>query len=368
MHIRDSCGIYGAERVILTLGKHIDRQCFDFTLLCMRRKDGRSERLINMAKELNIHVIPVEVEGRFDMRAIMKIRNIIRGQNVSLVNSHDFKSDFYAFMSSFYLPVKRVATAHGSTRDSFLKRTYLYFDEKIIYKYFDSIISVSENLKSQLENNINSIKVTVIQNCIDPSLLEGNGSSKKSMPPLPIPEGHRVFAVIGRLFPDKGHRFFLRAFSKVWRRNPDITGLIIGDGPQRESISRQISELGLEHAVFLCGARSDMKHVYEKIDFLVIPSLTEGLPYVLLEAMANEIPVLATSVGDIPLLIHDEKTGYIVLQGDEEALTKRMMDLLQYPEKSRKMADEGYKIIQEKFTAENMVNKTEELYTFLLSA
>src|SRR5690606_27619720 len=99
--------------------------------------------------------------------------------------------------------------------------------------------------------------------------------------------------------------------------------------------------------VYLCGVRKNIKKIYDMIDFLVIPSFTEGLPYVLLEAMACGIPVLATAVGDIPLLIRDGVTGYLVPPGDREAMIRRMKDLLTRQEDVSIMADRAKALVEE---------------------
>lgn len=368
MHIRDSSGIFGAERVILTLAKNINRNEFDFMILCMRRGDGKSEKLISKAEKIGIKVFPVDVKGRLDIKAVWKINNIIKNNNISIFHSHDFKSDFYGLIASLNLGVKRVSTAHGSTRDSILKKAYLFINEGITYKFFDRIVAVAEDLRGFLEQNkILKEKIEVIQNGLDTELLEDETNCSFA-PPLPIKEGHTVFAVIGRLYPDKGHRYFIEALSKVYQRYPNITGLIIGDGPARTEITEQIKELNLEKAVFLCGVRTDMKNVYDAIDFLIIPSLTEGLPYVLLEAMANGIPVLSTSVGDIPHLIDHGSTGFLIDPGDIEGLSKYMMRFLKHTDKSQKMAQQGRDLILKNFSAKQMTEKTESLYRSLLTS
>ena len=369
LHIRDSSDIYGGERVILTLGKNMNRRgLFDVSLLCMRRPDGRSEALISLASRLGIPVQPVDVSGRFDPAAILRIRSYIRKNKVSLIHTHDFKSDFYGLWATLNFSVKRVATAHGSTRDSLLKRLYLFLDEKFAYRSFDKIIAVSKNLKSHLINNhIPRYKITVIQNGLDLDLLKFNEG--KEEPPLPLSKkpGTKIFAVIGRLYPDKGHLLFLQSFSNLTKFYPKAIGLIIGNGPERETIVNHIKSFHLEEKVYYCGARKNIKVVYDTIDYLVIPSYREGLPYVLLEAMACGIPVIATAVGDIPLLIQHGVTGYLVSPGDIEGLTRHMMECLSVSERARRMANEAKTVVQEKYSAERMVEQTENLYKSLLS-
>lgn len=365
MHVRDSSGIFGAERVILTLARNIDHRLFNFTLLCLRRRDGRSEFLVSRAQQEGIRVVTVDVKGRFDIKAIKKIRAIFKEENIQIFHSHDFKSDFYGFLSSVNTGIKKVATAHGSTRDSLLKKAYLFFNENIIYPYFNSVIAVSEELQGKLKRAIPSGKIKVIQNGLDIRLIQNEIDENISQPTLAVPGGHLTFGVVGRLFPDKGHRFFLEAFANVHRRYPATTGLIVGGGPAREEIAHHVKQLGLEKSIILCGVRSDMKAVYERLDFLLIPSLTEGLPYVLLEAMASNIPVLATAVGDIPLLIKDGETGSLVPSADAKALESRMIDFIQYPEMAVKMAIKARELVEKKYSARTMAKKTEELYLSL---
>ncbi|MEI9475728.1 MAG: glycosyltransferase [Deltaproteobacteria bacterium] len=371
MHIRDSNGIYGAERVILTLGKNIAKERYNFILLCIRRKDGRSEELINRARRSGIHVIPVDVKGRIDFGAVAKMRKIIKNNGVSITHSHDYKSDLYALIASMNLGVKRVTTAHGSTRDSWRKRLYLFINECIVYRFIDRVVAVSADIANHLKNqHIKPECIKIIQNGIDVKLYEGESENRKADVSSDIPEpinGRKTFGVIGRLFPDKGHRYFIKAFANVLKTNPSITGMIFGDGPLREDILRQVEEMNLQNHIHLCGVRSDIKGLYESIDYLIIPSLREGLPYVLLEAMINEIPVVASAVGDIPLLVENQVTGYLVKPGDVEAIEKAMITLIKYPVETKKMTQRAYRIVSEKFTAERMVRENEEVYRSLLT-
>jgi glycosyltransferase involved in cell wall biosynthesis len=366
-HVRDSLGIYGAERVILTLAKHMDSTRFHFILLCMRRKDGRSEKLIARAMESGIHVIPIDVNGRLDLSAIRKIRQVLKDNNVHICHAHDYKSVFYSLIASANLGIKRIVTAHGSTRDSLLKKFYLGVTEGFFYRFVDKIIAVSEELRTQLQNqHIKPERIDVIQNGIDFSLINSE-TRKTTGQDLPYTNGRKVFGVIGRLFPDKGHRFFLEAFSKVRKQHPQIAGFIVGAGPAKAEILRQVQDLGLEDSVFLCGERSDMKAVYDRIDYLVIPSLREGLPYVLLEGMACKIPVLATAVGDIPLLIEDGVTGHLITPGDAALMERRMIDLLEHTTKSERMVEKAHSLVTEKYSAERMTRNTETLYTNIMA-
>lgn len=366
-HIRDSSGIYGAERVILTLAKNLPRQKFRVLLVCLQRPGGGGDKLAQQAIRLGIEVKTVAVRGRFDSMAIAELRKILEKNRVEIIHSHDFKSDFYGLLASRGSGIKLVATAHGSTRDSLAKKLYLFFDERIVYPRLDRIIAVSAEIRERLsKQGIQAEKISLVANGLDLDLLAAETDHPD--PPLAIPAGKKVFGLIGRLFPDKGHRFFLQALADVARKHPEAHGLIVGAGPEEANILRHIVQLNLGDRVLFAGARNNMQLVYEAIDALVIPSLTEGLPYVLLEAMANRIPVVASAVGDIPLLIKHDATGYLVPAGDEKKLAKCMADLLSFPEKSATMARQAYDFFQQHYAATPMASATARIYCDLLES
>ena len=367
MHVRDSSGIFGAERVILSIANNIDRRRFDLKLLCMQRPDGKGSRLINRARKISAKVIPLAVRYRFDPSAIFKMKRVFNENRVQIVHTHDFKSDFYALVAGAGTGIRRVLTAHGSTRDSRLKRFYLYWDERVLYRVFDRVVAVSKELeKYLLSMNVPAEKIRVIQNGLDFGLLKGETNDNLKGKSFEVPSGKTTYAVIGRLYPDKGHRFFLEALAEVLKTGRPVYGVIVGDGPARHEIARLVVQLNLEKHVRLYGFRSDMQAVYECIDCLVIPSLTEGLPYVLLEAMANRVPLIATTVGDIPALIENGRNGLLVPPGDASAVAERIIEIFDYPESARELAENAYRTVTEMYSAERMVRQTEQLYIELM--
>ena len=362
LHLRDSNGLYGAERVILTLGRNINQRRFKFSLLCMDRSDASNRELITAANSMGIKVNQIRVEGRLNLISIVKLRTFLKINKVDIIHTHDFKSDFYGLLATVFLPVKRIATAHGSTRDSRIKRIYLYLAEKIIYRYYDKIVAVSDDLKKFLvSRKVPSGKIEMIRNGFDFHTLTNNS------PPGNLgldfnPAEYRIFGIVGRLFPDKGHSFFLEAFKSVIEAHKNIKALIIGDGPARELLDYQINKMGLANDVYMLGFRNDIKKYYQILDYLVMPSIREGLPYTLLEAMYLKIPVAATSVGDIPLVIENNKTGFLLPPGDSTALAKTMSRMLVNREKCLKFSNDGYKRVTQFFSGDKMTRLTEQLY------
>ncbi|HOI08640.1 MAG TPA: glycosyltransferase [Deltaproteobacteria bacterium] len=365
LHIRDSGGIFGGDRAILTLARNLDRNLFDLTLLCMRGPDGRGRELMGLASRLGIRTEGLDVRGRLDFKAMARLRDFVREHGVAIVHTHDFKSDFYGIWATAGLDVRRVATAHGSTRDSWRKRAYLFFDEYLAYRFFDRVIAVSEDLLDGLGPATGRGRLALVPNGLDPDLLGLCAGEDEQDLPVPRGQETRTFAVIGRLYADKGHEVFLRAFALAAPELPEAAGLIAGDGPEREAVLRRIRSSGLEDRVHYCGVRRDMKRLYGTAHCVVIPSYTEGLPYVLLEAMGLGIPVIATSVGDIPKLVRDGVTGWLVEPGDAEAMAGRMKDFVRRPEQARAMAAEAKRLVLMRYPAAGMARSTEGLYLSL---
>lgn len=372
LHVKDSSGIFGSERVILTLARNIDRDRFQLHLACMQHRDGRSRDFIEMARETGIQVIPVDANHRFEWSAISSLRRILKEGRIALVHTHDYKSDLYALIASMQLPVKRVVTSHGSTRDSWVKKLYLNIDEHLVYPKYDAVIAVSEDLGKALRNRgiRRPENIHVVQNGLDFGLLD----SQKVLPDDPFAswiaslKTRQAFliAVVGRLFPDKGHLFFLKAFERLKERHPNAKALIVGDGPEKDRLAAWIDAHHLEDRVFMCGFVSAMPAVYKAIDCLVMPSLTEGLPYTLLEALHCRVPVIATPVGDIPCLVKHEETGLLIRPADSEDIVAKLETLIHNPARTHLMAGKGEQLVENEFSAAAMARRTEELYDKLL--
>jgi glycosyltransferase involved in cell wall biosynthesis len=358
LHIKDSRGLWGAERVILTLAQSLDPARFELVLLCLRG-DAASDALIAAARAQGLEVEVVPVAGRLDWSAVRTVRRLVVRRGVDIVHAHDFKSSFYALAGTVGLGVQRVVTAHGTTRDSLRMRAYLFLDEKLVYRAYDRVVAVAHNEAAVLrQRGVPERKIEVISNSIVLPPVSGARPSA----------GTGAFGVVGRLYPDKGHRFFLDAFEAVARRHPGARARIVGGGPLAETLAGEVAARGLAGRVSLDGVVEDMPRVYAELGAVVIPSLREGMPYVLLEAFAHRVPVLATAVGDIPRLVEHGRTGLLAPPGDAAALEAGMLRLLEAPGEARTMAEAAHRLLVERHSAGRMAEATARLYSSLAVA
>ena len=365
-HIRDSSGMFGAERVIITLLRNIDTSKFLPSAVLQKKEPSLNRALLEELQNIGIECFEISVTGKFDFRAISRLRYYLVTRNIDIIHTHDFKSNLYGLLATRGTGIKRVVTVHGSTRDSLKKRLYLYLDERFICTRFDKVIAVSKDMLPHLaKRKVKSSQVAVIQNCFDPSLLIKTTRKNKSV--IPGESNHTfIFAVVGRVYPDKGHRFFLEAFAKLLSENYKISAWIIGDGPGVMEVESLIEYLNLKESVSMCGRIENMVSVYHSINCLVISSLTEGLPYVLLEAMFFGVPVVATRVGDIPDIIKDSESGVLVDPASSDELFRGMKQILAHPQKADSYASKASEIVRERFSYKRMLEETEEVYQQIL--
>ncbi len=167
---------------------------------------------------------------------------------------------------------------------------------------------------------------------------------------------------VGNLRPVKNQRLLLRACATLSRRYPDVHLLLVGDGPMREPLERLAAELGIQKRVQFLGTRADVPEVLNALDVFVLPSLSEGMPNAVLEAMACALPVVATRVGGIPEIIEDGSTGLLFHPEDEARLTVILEELMQHEVKRQLLGAQGHKHILENFSLERMMQNYQMLY------
>ena len=183
---------------------------------------------------------------------------------------------------------------------------------------------------------------------------------------LGIAENIPIVGIVGRLSPQKDYPTFLKAAAEVLRAVPEAVFLIAGDGSLRHELEKLAAGLTIESRVRFLGYRTDILDVVSTFDVFVLSSLWEGLPLAVLEAMALEKPVVATSVPGTAEAVVDGESGYLVPLKDSPVLAQKTVELLRDPEKSRKMGKAGRRRVVDYFDLGRMVDEHERLYRRLL--
>lgn len=184
---------------------------------------------------------------------------------------------------------------------------------------------------------------------------------------LGLSAGHRLIGIVSYLRSYKGHRYLIEAAAQLAPRVKDVTFLIVGEGPEEDTLRTHISEARLENHVKMLGFRPDLLNVLRSLDIFVIPSVEgDTIPQVLIEAMAVGLPVISTSAGSIPDVVIDRQTGLIVPPRDSGTLAKRIEELLDNTPLRRALGANAHRHITEHYSIDRMLDRLEQVYRKVL--
>jgi glycosyltransferase involved in cell wall biosynthesis len=179
---------------------------------------------------------------------------------------------------------------------------------------------------------------------------------------LKIQDSQVVIGTVANLYPAKGLEYLIEAASMIRNRFVAIKFIVMGEGMERKKLEELIKKHNLENIFFLVGAISDARKYLKAFNVFVLPSVKEGFPWVILEAMAAEVPIVATKVGALPEIIEDKKTALLVEPSDAKELSQAILTLLENYSFRISMAESAKKVVEEKFSLEKMVNEIEKLF------
>ena len=204
--------------------------------------------------------------------------------------------------------------------------------------------------------------VEVVANGVDTSHFAARAGRSAARQALGLPEEAPVLGSIVRLSPQKGCDLFLQALARVAAKLPALRAVLVGDGPLRRRVQRLACRLGVAGRLIRLPHADDPRRIYEALDVFVLPSRYEGMPYVLLEAMAMGLPVAATDIPGIRDVVADGATGLLAAPGRPQELTQCILQLLRDPERARRMGSEGRQRVVQHFALRPFLERTAALY------
>jgi len=329
LHLRSSAGLYGAEYVILGMLPELAWQGIDCTLLCLDNQYLQMQPLWIRAQAQGIDSERLPCRGRFDFATVVALRARLRRQPNTLLHVHDYKSALTAWLARGRRHVPIVATSHGQFSST--ARLHLYhLLELSMMRRFDRVCIVSEEMRPLLiRAGVREANLRLIENGIDTHRFT------PLAPPLTradfgIDDDAFLFGCAMRLTEQKNPLGLIEAFARVAGGQRNCALAIAGDGPLRDAVKVRAAELGCSQRVHLIGVRDDLQRFYATLDAFVLPSLYEGLPLALLEAMAAGRRIVATAVGEVGSVLRGTDAA-IVPPDDRNALTSAMRAAMDAP-------------------------------------
>jgi glycosyltransferase involved in cell wall biosynthesis len=330
--------------------------------------DPGFEVLRRRAEAWNAPLISIPDRGPWDWRVVARLLEVCRREKVAIWHGHDYKSDLIGLMLRRLWPMRLVTTVHGwGVRGS--RRTPIYnWIDRLCLPHYESVICVSEDLREQCVGcGVPPRRCHLIENAIDTGQLARAVTREEAKQALGIPPHRLVVGAVGRLSAEKGFDILIRSVDRLRREGFDLDLIIVGEGDRRRSLEALISELGHGDRIHLLGYRPDTLRCYEAMDAYALSSLSEGLPNVILEAMALRIPVAATAIGAVPQIIAHEEDGLLVPPGDAGQLSSALARLLSDIELRGRLGDAGRRTVEERFSFERRMKRIGEIYDDLLA-
>ena len=351
----------GIERFVLTLAPALRSAGIDPLVILFH------EALL--ARKLRAARIRVEVldrHAKYDPRTVGQLRRLLREQGIDVLHVHGYKATVAGSLAACGLAVKIVKTEHGLVEPfpgwrglpAYSRLAANVTLDRIASRYFvDAAVFVSRDLQGQHPFSSSGMAPRVIYNGID-------------VPPAPAAArrgGRATFAIgiVGRIVTVKGHLHLLEALARL-RHLRDIHLHVFGDGPLEQTCRRVCRELDLDGRVSFEGFEPAIHEKIAALDLLVMPSLHEGLPYVLLEAMALKVPVVASRVGGIREAMEEDECGVLVAPGDPAVLAEAIERVYHCRELRSALARRGHETVHRRFLASRMVGEYVDLYRELI--
>lgn len=361
----------GAANHVYYLAAKIDQKKYMTTVAC-----GRGQDLISKLTRANIgvKVIPTMIRKPsfgHDFLTVLHLFRIIRHDSYDIIATHGSKAGFLGRVAAFSARAPIIVfTAHGfifNESINRLKKRLFIWMERLGSKLTHRIITISNyDKKSAVFNRVSAeYKLKTIYNGIDVAdFNKDKGNYTKAA--LGLNDNSLVIGSVANFFPNKGLHYLIKGVSELVKRHPNLALLLVGDGPLRNELIEETKEFNLTNKVFFLGHVDNVSHVLKLFDIFVLPSLKEGFPWAILEAMAAKKAIVATKVGGIPEMIVDGESGVLIKPGDIESLVRKTHDLLADPQLRDELGEHAQKRVAQEFTLKRMIQETESFYQELI--
>jgi glycosyltransferase involved in cell wall biosynthesis len=365
----DDASLGGGQMHVLLLAKYLRGAQFDVEIATEARG-----WLVDEAVKLNIVVHQIAISNKFSWQSFHHIRQLLRDRQFDVLHTHGGTAGFWGRLVAGRLQKRPfiVHTYHGlhylNISEGFgraikekVKREIFKQIDRLLLVYTDRIICVcrSDYEKAIAAGVATRSQTSIVYNGIEIDRFSHPIGKSIARQIFEIDSSEFVFGNVGRLHEQKGHKFLLQAFAKV-RNRAHLT--IVGDGRLRDELMILAANLEISDRVSFLGARADIHEFLSAIDVFIMPSLWEGQPIALLEALAIGKPCIASAVDGIPEIIIDGINGYLVNPRDVETLARIMDCSIEDPTIFQRFFDRGISTISPKFLAQNMAIEIANIY------
>jgi glycosyltransferase involved in cell wall biosynthesis len=361
-HVAGSADVGGGERYLELLARHLDRERFELAVI-VPEPGPLAARL----EDLGVPVATVDLRRLVSVTAVARLASQIRAFAPHIVQSHGARSNFYTRLAGAMAGVRiRLSTVHNALGDypvSVARRAVYRLADHLTLPLTSAVICVAHALGRDYPRRALVIPNGIELEHFDPAAVAAADVRQR----WGLSAGP-VVGFVGRLTPQKDPLTFLRVVADIRRHLPDVNALVVGDGPLRGAVEAEIARLELRPSCRLTGMQAEVAPLLGAMDVFVLSSVSEGFPFVVLEAMAMERPVVATEVNGVAEIIEPGISGVLVAPRAPDAIARAALALLRAPAGARRMGRAARARVAERFTVAGMVDRLQTLYATLVSS
>jgi glycosyltransferase involved in cell wall biosynthesis len=308
-----------------------------------------------------IPVYYLGLKNIFDIRTIFRFRKIVREFKPDVLINYLIHADLFGRIFGKIFGVKKIVS---SQRGSLLNWEWLRFFDKItsflIYRYIVQTETARNNLLHRL--NLNKEKVLILPNAIDIIDFDFYLDEGKKKDELSLNSDFLNIICVSNLRIGKGHIYLLRSFEDIYQKHKNINLLIVGDGNQKASLLKQVSDYASRKNIYFLGERNDIKELLRISDIFVLPTLAEGMSNSILEAMTSKLPVVTTDIPENQALIENNVDGILIPPKNSLELSKKIEELINNPQKRKAMGANAFRKIKDNFGIKKITLDLESIY------
>jgi len=368
VHLIDSGGFYGAEVVLLNLVEEQNKLRHKVSIISVGETRAGEKAIEKIAKEKKITIIPLRFRNGPNILGSIQIYKTAKMHQADVIHSHGYKGDILmAMLPKWYRKIPVISTLHGWTATKKWTKMWVYERINILaLKRLNGVVAVSQILA-----NLKIFRsIGIFPEFIPNGLPELSFFEK---PPLNIQLFNEIndkkvinILTIGRLSKEKGIDILIEALATLKNEEELFRLYVVGEGPLKKKLINLVQQLKIDDMVFFLGYQDDFYKYARFFDIYVISSYTEGLPMTLLEIMQSGIPIISTSVGEIPSVLKNGELGELVEPGDKEILAQGIRKIFSQYDVYRNKAKTSKKVAINEYSASKMANSYISLYNNII--
>jgi glycosyltransferase involved in cell wall biosynthesis len=369
IHIIDSGGLYGAEVMLLNLIAAQMEMGLDPTLVSIGTPDCLPKQIEKKARELGINTKTIRMKAGLNISGARSICKLAASENAAILHSHGYKGNILlGLLPLFWRKTPLVTTLHGWTWTGQLNRMMLYeWLDSISLRFVDHVVLVNRMMEGHRRlRGLPANRKAIVNNGIDFATANRQAT-------LLLPESIQEFLAqkftvvgVGRFSPEKDFPLLVRAIADLVNDGHDLQLLLLGDGGLRGELTALTKELDIVDRVLMPGFVDNIYLYLKHCQLFAMPSLTEGLPMALLEAMHAEIPIVASQVGGIPDALQGGNAGTLIEPGNLEDLTNELRRAFLAPGRNMECVSLAKELVMSEFSNDKMAKNYLKVYQQVL--